>query len=147
MKLSNKMNLIRLIAHTKLSTNAKTVGVIIALAVVENRNFTRLARETIKQRSGLSGGALGRAILELEESCLMYRVRTGRATIWYFNEVVLKSREYSGMTSCGQTDCPPQVKRNSSICKSVLHELPQESEFFGSEDDKCKAWDKKNRSG
>lgn len=111
MKLSDKINLIRKIAHSGMSTNAKAVGVIIALAVIENRNFSRLTRSTIEDRSGLSGGALSRTILELEESCLMYRVRTGRATIWYINEVVLKSREYSGLSSGGQSDCPPRVKR------------------------------------
>jgi hypothetical protein len=108
MTVSEKLELVRSIAHAPLSSHAKNFGTVVALAVIEERGYARLRRYTVEARTGLKGRTLDRAIAEFEASGLMERVRTGRATIW---RVRLKSSRYSGFATYGETDAPHMTER------------------------------------
>lgn len=110
MDLQGKLALVRQIAHSALSSNAKNLGVVLALAIVERRNSVRLTSETLAERTGLTGRTLERASTELARSGLLERRITGRATLW-LAPVVVKSSEIRGAATYGGSAPSPVAGR------------------------------------
>lgn len=110
MNLQAKLALVRRIAHSALSSNAKNLGVVLALAIVERRNSVRLTSETLAERTGLTGRTLERASTELARSGLLERRITGRATLW-LAPVVVKSSEIRGAATYGGSAPSPVAGR------------------------------------
>ena len=82
MELSDKLRLVRNIAHSGMSANAKIAGVVLALSIMEHLGYARLSKAALSERTGLHVRTLSRALDELNKSGLMIRKITGRATMW-----------------------------------------------------------------
>lgn len=83
MELSDKLRLVRDIAHSGMSANAKIAGVVLALAIMERQGYARLSKSTLSERTGLPRSTLTRALAELESGGFFMRKITGRATMWF----------------------------------------------------------------
>ena len=98
MELSDKLRIVRDIAHSGMSANAKIAGVVLALAIMEHLGYARLSKSTLSERTGLPISTLTRALAELESCGLLTRKRTGRATMW-FPVALISSEDSRQLTS------------------------------------------------
>lgn len=67
-----------------LTATDKLVGMVLALAQVRGRDFTRMSLATIMARTSLSERTVQKAVRNLEGAGIFHRVRTGRAAIYRF---------------------------------------------------------------
>ena len=100
MGLSDKLRLVRDILHSGLGANAKVVGCIIALAIMEDKGYARLSVQTLVERSGLGRRSVMYALDAIHESGMMKRKRTGRAAMWHPGVALMSSEDSGSAPGC-----------------------------------------------
>ena len=125
MELSDKLRLVRNILHSELGANAKVVGCIIALAIMEDKGYARLSVPTLVERSGLGRRSVMYALDSIHESGMMKRKRTGRAAMWYPGVALMSSEDSGSAPGC-----------TSDVHKVAYHDDPYSTDSPGERADK-----------